>query len=90
MAENHGKLTRNRQVGDEIQGFKLDMSSPMTPFSITGFKSRGPAQEAGHVSWFLASMFISFSSFLHDFDDFFGDFVGRKADLVGSKLRSRP
>ena len=45
------------QVGDEIQGFKLDMSSPMTPFSITGFKSRGPAQEAG---MFLDPMAMGF------------------------------
>ena len=42
------------KVGDEILGFSLDMSSPMTPFSITGFKSMGPAQQAGAlVGWYL-------------------------------------
>ncbi|CAK9060858.1 unnamed protein product [Durusdinium trenchii] len=42
------------KAGDEIHGFHLDMSSPMTPFSVTGFKSMGPAQEDGvMVGWYL-------------------------------------
>lgn len=42
------------KAGDELIGFNLDMSSPMTPFSITGFKAMGRAQEMGvMVGWYL-------------------------------------
>ena len=33
------------KAGSEIAGFSLDMSAPMAPFSIAGFKSDGPAQQ---------------------------------------------
>mmetsp|Transcript_108562 Transcript_108562/g.259151 ORF Transcript_108562/g.259151 Transcript_108562/m.259151 type:complete len:1412 (+) Transcript_108562:82-4317(+) len=42
------------QAGSEIAGFSLDMSAPMAPFSIAGFKSDGPAQQAGAmIGWYL-------------------------------------
>lgn len=40
--------------GSEIAGFKLDPADPLSPFSISGFIAKGPAQMDGvMVGWFL-------------------------------------
>jgi len=44
----------DQKISDEIAGFAVDKSSPLMPFTITGFTKAGPAQEAGvKVGWFL-------------------------------------
>eukprot|EP00440_Ansanella_granifera_P003124 gb/GFBE01003405.1/.p1 GENE.gb/GFBE01003405.1/~~gb/GFBE01003405.1/.p1 ORF type:complete len:1430 (+),score=341.84 gb/GFBE01003405.1/:1-4290(+) len=41
-------------VGSEISGFRLDEADPLSPFSVNGFSSKGPATNAGvMVGWYL-------------------------------------
>mmetsp|Transcript_43574 Transcript_43574/g.78686 ORF Transcript_43574/g.78686 Transcript_43574/m.78686 type:complete len:1451 (+) Transcript_43574:74-4426(+) len=56
-ADDHKVVTvtySGAKVGDEISGFVLDKSCPLTPFSVAGFAGMGPAQTAGvQVGWYL-------------------------------------
>jgi len=53
-APRRALVVYERAVGEEIQGFALDPSCPLTPLSVEGFAGPGPAQEQGvEVGWYL-------------------------------------
>jgi len=71
-------------VGEEIAGFKLDPSCPMTPFSISAFSGSGPAQaEGAMIGWFLdVEALLQESAFREMEGDGFGDFPASLANVA--------